>query len=142
MEILLFALISLPPSLPSSFPPFLSPFFSLPPFLLPFLHFPSLPSFFPPFLWSLSFTFSPLLKLCSPFYSNYCPKGTTTTVPCRAGSYGPTEKLESQSQCKSCDPGSFCDKPGLDAVSGNCSAGFYCRVNASVAEPPDDGTGR
>lgn len=68
--------------------------------------------------------------------------GTNATMPCDPGTYGPTTQLKSQSQCKGCEPGKYCDKAGLDAVSGNCSAGFYCRGNASVSKPPGDDTGK
>lgn len=79
----------------------------------------------------------------SPFslYSYYCPRGTNVTIPCEKGTYGPTEQLGSQAECKGCEPGEFCAKDGLNETSGNCSAGFFCRRNASVNEPTDGITG-
>ena len=74
-------------------------------------------------------------------YSHYCPRGTNVTIPCEKGTYGPTEQLGSQAECKGCEPGEYCAKDGLNQTSGNCSAGFFCRLNASVNEPTDGVTG-
>lgn len=74
-------------------------------------------------------------------YSYYCPQGTNVTIPCKKGTYGPTEQLGSQAECKGCEPGEYCAKDGLNQTSGNCSAGFFCRFNASVNEPTDGVTG-
>lgn len=74
--------------------------------------------------------------------SYYCPQGTNATIPCKKGTYGPTEQLGSQAECKGCEPGEYCAQDGLNQTSGNCSAGFFCRGNASVNEPTDDITGK
>ena len=77
----------------------------------------------------------------SPSSRHYCPAGTTVTIPCRKGTYGPTQQLASQADCKGCDPGEFCAVDGRNQTSGNCSAGFFCKENASVSEPTDGVTG-
>ena len=75
-------------------------------------------------------------------FSRYCPAGTTVTIPCMKGTYGPTQQLASQGDCKGCDPGEFCAVDGLNQTSGNCSAGYFCRENASVSEPTDGISGK
>ena len=37
--------------------------------------------------------------------------------------------------------GKFCNSSGLDAVVGDCYAGFYCIEGASTPTPMDDSTG-
>ena len=73
---------------------------------------------------------------------HYCPAGTTVTIPCKKGTYGPTEQLGSQAECKGCDPGEYCAIDGLNQTTGNCSSGYFCKQNASVSEPTDGTTGK
>ena len=73
---------------------------------------------------------------------HYCPAGTTVTIPCKKGTYGPTEQLGSQEECKGCDPGEYCAIDGLNQTTGNCSSGYFCKQNASVSEPTDGTTGK
>ncbi|EDV25654.1 uncharacterized protein TRIADDRAFT_55968 [Trichoplax adhaerens] len=72
---------------------------------------------------------------------NYCPKGATSPKGCPSGTYNPTEGLADVTQCKSCDPGSYCGSSGQSVTSGNCTAGFYCLGNATVGNPIDGITG-
>jgi len=50
---------------------------------------------------------------------------------CPPGSSSPT----------SCTPGQYCGAQGLSAPSGDCAAGFYCRVGATTDKPPVGATG-
>jgi hypothetical protein len=43
--------------------------------------------------------------------------------------------------CSACSPGMYCPGFGNTAPQGNCSAGYYCSINASVASPVDGTTG-
>jgi hypothetical protein len=86
---------------------------------------------------------------------NYCPEGTGAALPtCPRGTFNPILMLSAQSECQSCTPGKFCDQPGLQAVTGDCEAGFYCPGGAAdrfgrfrnessgdVCDPRDNGTG-
>lgn len=56
---------------------------------------------------------------CEPGY--YCPQGSP----------GPVK----------CDGGNFCDVAGLDKPTGNCTAGYFCRLQARRADPTDGTTG-
>ncbi|XP_071807027.1 uncharacterized protein, partial [Asterias amurensis] len=71
----------------------------------------------------------------------YCPTGTNRTYDCPPGTYNPTEGRESVSQCKGCEPGEFCPEYGMNQTAGDCTEGFYCTGNASVAAPVDGITG-
>lgn len=53
------------------------------------------------------------------------------------GTYNPHEGLSSEDECLACPPGLYCDQSGLSAPAGNCSAGFLCLGNATVAAPND-----
>ncbi|CAH1789581.1 unnamed protein product, partial [Owenia fusiformis] len=56
---------------------------------------------------------------CQPGF--YCPQGA----------YAPIQ----------CDPGTYCEITGLDAPTGNCTAGYYCVLESSTATPTDNTTG-
>jgi hypothetical protein len=34
-----------------------------------------------------------------------------------------------------CDPGSYCQSAGQDAVTGDCTAGYYCTIASFTATP-------
>lgn len=71
----------------------------------------------------------------------YCGYGTITPQPCLEGSYNPSLNLFNQSQCISCDPGSYCQSKGLVAPTGLCHGGYYCTLSARVPNPIGGGTG-
>jgi hypothetical protein len=73
---------------------------------------------------------------------SYCPLGSVSPTPCPAGTYNPYNGSTSLSNCLSCPAGKYCSSPGLTAVSGTCSAGYVCMVNATSATPTDGVTGR
>lgn len=63
----------------------------------------------------------------------FCPEGTGADIqPCPAGTYNPVQGLSKQADCTQCDGGKYCQLPGQDAVSGNCSAGYYCEMGMLV----------
>lgn len=65
----------------------------------------------------------------------YCPAGSSTESNCPAGTYNPYTKKKSASDCISCDPGSYCATAGLTAVTGTCTAGYYCSLGSTTATP-------
>ena len=72
---------------------------------------------------------------------SYCPEGTSRPINCPAGSYQPDSGKTSFSDCISCKPGMYCERSGLDAVTGPCNKGFFCKANATKFEPSDGITG-
>lgn len=53
---------------------------------------------------------------CHPGY--YCPEGTAIMIPCPRGTYSPDRLLKAESECKSCDPGKYCNGTALTAPTG------------------------
>ena len=49
--------------------------------------------------------------------------------------------LEVVSQCIPCSPGKFCSGSGNTQPTGNCSARYYCAINATTDSPTDGSTG-
>lgn len=45
------------------------------------------------------------------------------------------QKKSALSDCIKCDPGSYCSSAGLTAVSGTCTAGYYCTLQSTTATP-------
>ena len=43
--------------------------------------------------------------------------------------------------CTGCDPGSYCDAPGLLQPRGPCDPGYLCYRNATTSAPTDGVTG-
>ena len=67
----------------------------------------------------------------------YCTGGTSVPELCPAGTFGPDTNAVGLENCTSCTPGMYCGIDGLDAPSGNCSAGFYCTGGAILSSPTD-----
>ena len=60
---------------------------------------------------------------------HYCPESTGVDwQPCPAGTYNPQTGLRNVTECTQCDGGRYCLTPGRSAVSGNCTAGYFCRT--------------
>ncbi|WAR11139.1 hypothetical protein MAR_036215 [Mya arenaria] len=57
--------------------------------------------------------------------------------PCYPGFYCP----EGSAKKIKCDPGTYCQTATLSAPTGNCSAGYYCTLEASSFMPTDNTTG-
>ncbi|KAG7471369.1 hypothetical protein MATL_G00123830 [Megalops atlanticus] len=72
-------------------------------------------------------------RKCSP--GSYCPQGTTHMLTCPPGTFNPVEGAESAEACLACPSGRYCGRPGLDAPSGPCGAGFFCSLASRSAEP-------
>ena len=51
------------------------------------------------------------------------------------GSYGPDEEYDSESDCRQCPSGFYCEEPGLDTPTGECYAGYYCTGGALSPTP-------
>lgn len=49
--------------------------------------------------------------------------------------------IGSLAQCTSCDPGKYCPSPSATSPVANCTAGYYCVLNATTAQPVDGVTG-
>ena len=49
--------------------------------------------------------------------------------------------LKSADECTSCDPGSFCDAPGLKQRRDACDPGYVCYGGATSSSPTDGVTG-
>lgn len=62
---------------------------------------------------------------------------TTNGGQCQQGFYCP----EGTHKPIDCDPGTYCETTGLDRPTGNCSAGYYCTLKASIQNPTDGTTG-
>ena len=74
---------------------------------------------------------------CPPGY--YCPSMTEhgTEFPCPNGTYSNVSRLGAVSECQQCTPGMYCGTVGLLEPTSVCSAGYFCGVGASVAQPHD-----
>ncbi|XP_077105722.1 uncharacterized protein LOC143764221 isoform X2 [Ranitomeya variabilis] len=65
----------------------------------------------------------------------YCPVGSVVPHPCPSGSYSNSSGNVGPEACELCEPGYFCDRPGLAAPNGPCVEGYYC-TRASVSPHP------
>ncbi|XP_064629299.1 uncharacterized protein LOC135488586 [Lineus longissimus] len=76
---------------------------------------------------------------------HYCP-GSNLTSPlllpmrCPMGRYSRRRGLEMKSQCKSCEPGSYCNQEGMTQVSGPISGGYWSSLGATFSHPPNSRT--
>ncbi|XP_063797930.1 zonadhesin-like [Pseudophryne corroboree] len=73
--------------------------------------------------------------VCPP--GHYCPLGSAVPHPCPAGSYSNTSGNVGSEACLACEPGQFCDRPGLATPSGPCDAGYFCVRGAQSSRPPE-----
>ena len=71
---------------------------------------------------------------------HYCPvaTGRSNSFPCIPGTYRPLEGGEQLSDCRDCEPGSYCLYPGLFNVSGDCYGGYYCTGGAISPNPRNE----
>ena len=49
--------------------------------------------------------------------------------------------LKSAEECTACDPGYYCDAPGLTFPRGQCDPGYICKGGAVTSSPTDGVTG-
>eukprot|EP00002_Diphylleia_rotans_P010730 TRINITY_DN2129_c0_g1_i2.p1 TRINITY_DN2129_c0_g1~~TRINITY_DN2129_c0_g1_i2.p1 ORF type:complete len:5186 (-),score=657.71 TRINITY_DN2129_c0_g1_i2:603-16160(-) len=68
---------------------------------------------------------------------HYCLSGTTTPTPCQSGTFASATGGIDASHCLPCSAGSYCDKTGLSAPSGNCTRGYYCLEGSNSPIPKD-----
>ena len=63
----------------------------------------------------------------------YCPAGSLsgTTNPCPGGSYSSNTGLTANTECTACPAGSYCSA-GSVAVTGLCSAGYWCPISSTL----------
>jgi len=59
----------------------------------------------------------------------------TNPVSCLPGTYNPTPYATSISDCLNCPPGKYCAGKALDAPSGDCLAGYFCKYGSSLEMP-------
>ncbi len=73
----------------------------------------------------------------------YCPSGTQqmNQNACPIGTYNPYTNANSVNQCILCDPGRYCLGTGLSTTTGQCKAGYYCRLGSPTDSPPSTATG-
>ena len=70
----------------------------------------------------------------------YCPAGTAfmNQYPCPQGTFSPVQGLTESSQCLQCTPGNYCGTTGLNATSGLCQAGYFCKIGSKLSNPQVD----
>lgn len=57
---------------------------------------------------------------------------------CPVGTFGNRTGLRTEGECTYCLGGHYCETPALKAVTGLCSAGYFCLKGAKKRTPPDD----
>ncbi|KAF0717142.1 hypothetical protein As57867_002460, partial [Aphanomyces stellatus] len=62
----------------------------------------------------------------------YCPLGSSTSIPCPAGTFNNATGAQSFSDCSPCPPGQYCQSSGLALPTGGCAAGYYCTLSATA----------
>ncbi|XP_051895656.1 multiple epidermal growth factor-like domains protein 11 [Pristis pectinata] len=72
---------------------------------------------------------------------NYCPSGTSTPIPCPAGTWSNSTGSKTQEECQLCPGGWYCNSTGLKSPSGPCASGYYCTKGAPSPRPTDGITG-
>ncbi|XP_075046430.1 uncharacterized protein LOC142107145 [Mixophyes fleayi] len=68
---------------------------------------------------------------------HYCPNGSAVPHPCPAGYYSNTSGNVGPEACVVCEPGQFCDRPGLAAPNGPCDEGYFCAGGSLSSHPPE-----
>lgn len=66
--------------------------------------------------------------------------GVSEPEPCPLGTYGNTTGLRKITDCKECDPGSYCDQRGLTNPAGPCDPGYYCLDGSYTSAPNAPGS--
>ena len=72
---------------------------------------------------------------CPPGF--FCLADTTfpNQYPCPIGTYNNETNVETEADCRSCEPGYYCDRRGLAAPVDECDAGFFCSGGATTRNP-------
>ena len=68
---------------------------------------------------------------------HYCPTGTgaPTDYPCDKGYYNNYTGKGQVEDCMACEPGEYCDTPGLSVPTDKCAPGWYCTRGAWGRKP-------
>ena len=56
----------------------------------------------------------------------FCPPGSYESQPCPEGTYSNTSGAINDKDCRTCDPGYFCESARGPSPDGACNPGFYC----------------
>lgn len=79
-------------------------------------------------------------ELCPPGF--YCPQGTGVIwQSCPPGTFSMLQGLWHVDNCTQCSGGRYCSKINATAVTGLCSAGYYCTSGSNTASPEINNTG-
>lgn len=72
---------------------------------------------------------------------HFCPNGTefATQYPCKPGSYNNVTDQASESSCKLCDPGKYCEGSARVWPNDLCDEGFFCSGGSWSKRPGDIG---
>ena len=57
---------------------------------------------------------------------------------CPIGRYGNQTGLKTATECPLCDPGWYCPSTGLTEPHEECTAGHYCELGATSANPTNE----
>ncbi|XP_033122761.1 uncharacterized protein LOC117121631 [Anneissia japonica] len=68
----------------------------------------------------------------------YCVEGSVTGEDCPVGRYGNQTGLRASTDCPLCDPGWYCNSPGLVEPYAMCSAGHYCELGSTSPNPTNE----
>ena len=69
----------------------------------------------------------------------YCPSGTGPDwQPCPAGTFNNQVRIEDVASCTACLDGSYCSEENATAVTGDCTAGYYCTEGADTPTPGNE----
>ncbi|OMJ93310.1 hypothetical protein SteCoe_3776 [Stentor coeruleus] len=68
---------------------------------------------------------------------HYCPEGTVDPIPCPPGTFRSTTGATDISGCNYCTAGKYCAGYGLSAESGDCAAGYYCKIGSPYEHPKE-----
>ncbi|XP_028563977.2 uncharacterized protein LOC114585457 [Podarcis muralis] len=66
-----------------------------------------------------------------------CPQGSSSPIPCLAGSFLGDRGGESLQDCRLCVAGWFCSLRGQTSPEGLCMAGWFCPEGSVSAQNPD-----
>ena len=64
---------------------------------------------------------------------SYCEKGAVFASLCPPGTLGKKTKAQSIHDCTPCEPGMYCESPGMSTPTGPCERGFYCPYYSKVS---------
>ncbi|EKX43721.1 hypothetical protein GUITHDRAFT_110175 [Guillardia theta CCMP2712] len=66
---------------------------------------------------------------------SYCPNGVGEPIKCPAGYFRSSVGGLALADCAYCEPGYFCDQPGLIQPSGLCQPGYFCTYGQYTSAP-------